>query len=103
MAKPTDADSITRLLKDHDAELSAVKANKLLLQLGVLEELERDSANKVDADGKPQRKKYKVISEAGQAFGYNLENPMSPDQTSPVYYREAFPELLKKMLEQLDA
>ena len=89
MAKDQRTDSITNLLKANNAEISAVKANKLLLQKGILEEKERESSTRPGV-----KKKYKVLTEAGLNYGINYANPQSPEQTSPYYYRESFPELL---------
>ena len=44
--KGSDVESMTKLLKQHDVPLSAVRANKLLLTLGFLEEAERPSSTK---------------------------------------------------------
>jgi len=38
--KGSDVESMTKLLKEHDVPLSAVRANKLLLSMGFLEEAE---------------------------------------------------------------
>jgi len=46
MARSADTDSITNLLKAHNAPLSAVKANKLLLEKGILMEMERESGSR---------------------------------------------------------
>lgn len=86
--KGNDVESITKLLKEHSVELSAVKANKLMLQLGLLEEATRESSTRPGV-----MKKYKVLSDKGLDYGVNEENPQSPDQTSPYYYKDSFPEL----------
>ena len=83
-------DSMTNLLKSQDrVKLSAVKANKILLELGILEEKERPSSK---YPGKI--KKYKVLTTKGLEFGENRENPNTPDQTTPYYYVDKFHELL---------
>jgi hypothetical protein len=83
-------DSITNLLKQHDElKLSAVKANKILLSLGILEEKERPSSKYPD-----KIKKYKALTTKGLEFGINRENPATPDQTTPYYYADKFTELL---------
>ena len=92
--KGSDLESITALLKAHDVPLSAVKANQLMLKLGLLEEATRESATRPGVI-----KKYKVLSEAGLDYGVNLENPQSPEQTSPYYYKDSFPELAARLLE----
>lgn len=97
MAKDNRVDAITNLLKANDSPLSAVKANKLLLQIGILEEKERESSTRAGV-----MKKYKALTEAGLEFGINYENPQSPEQTSPYYYKETFAELHKRLLIQND-
>lgn len=94
MAKSTDVDSMTNLLKEHAAPLSAVKANKLLLEKGLLAEKERESATRPGV-----MKKYKVLTDTGLDYGVNHENPQSPGQTSPYYYRESFADVLKILLD----
>ncbi|MGQ7843413.1 hypothetical protein ACUNV4_02970 [Granulosicoccus sp. 3-233] len=86
--KGNDVESLTKLLKEHEVALSAVKANKLMLQLGLLEEATRESSTRPGV-----MKKYKVLSEKGLDYGVNEENPQSPDQTSPYYYKDSFGEL----------
>lgn len=80
--------ALTVLLKEHNVEMSAVRANKIMLQLGLMEEAERPSSTKEGV-----MKKYKVLVNRGLEFGVNQENPQSPGQTSPYYHRESFPEL----------
>jgi len=91
--KGNDVESLTKLLKEHGVALSAVKANKLMLQLGLLVEATRESATRPGV-----MKKYKVLSEKGLDYGVNEENPQSPDQTSPYYYKDTFAELGKMLL-----
>lgn len=81
-------DSMTNLLKQKNAEISVVKANKILVALELLEEKERPSSK---YEGKI--KKYKALAEKGLAYGINKENPSSPGQTTPHYYVEKFDEL----------
>lgn len=83
-------DSMTGLLKRHGAELSTVKANKILVTLGLLEEKQRPSSK---YEGKI--KKYKALTQSGLEYGVNQENPSSPGQTTPYYYEEKFAELLQ--------
>jgi len=82
------------LLKEHEVPLSAVKANKLMLEIGLLEEATRESTTRPGII-----KKYKVLSEKGLDYGVNEENPQSPDQTSPYYNRETFPQLAEMLVE----
>jgi len=81
-------DSMTNLLKQHNAEISVVKANKILVAIEILEDKERPSSK---YEGKI--KKYKALTEKGLAYGINKENPSSPGQTTPHYYVEKFNEL----------
>jgi len=81
-------DSMTNLLKQHKAEISVVKANKILVAIELLEEKERPSSK---YEGKI--KKYKALTEKGLNYGINKENPSSPGQTTPHYYVEKFDEL----------
>jgi len=82
-------DSMTNLLKQNNAKISTVKANKILLSLGLLEDKERPSTKYPD-----KMKKFKALTEKGLVYGENKENQNSPGQTSPYYYVEKFDELL---------
>ncbi len=95
MAKSTSKQPqpMTKLLQEHEVKLSAVKANRILLQKKLLIECERESTLHAG-----KMKKYKVLSEEGLEFGINRENPQSPDQTSPYYYPEKFPQLIEILL-----
>jgi len=84
-------ESMTNLLKAHDAGFSAVKANKVLLGLGLLEEKERPSSKYPD-----KIKKFKALTEAGLKYGENRPN-LSSDDTTPYYFRDSFPELLSQL------
>ena len=96
--KGNDVESITKLLKEHEVPLSAVKANKLMLEIGLLEEATRESTTRPGII-----KKYKVLSEKGLDYGVNEENPQSPDQTSPYYYKDSFAELAKLLIQANEA
>ena len=82
-------DSITNLLKRNKADISAVKANKLLVFMGLLSEKERPSSKHAG-----KMKKYKVLTEKGLKYGVNVENPNSPGQTTPHYFIETFDQVL---------
>lgn len=82
-------DSMTSLLKHVNADISAVKANKILVVLGLLSEEERPSSK---YPGKV--KKYKALTEQGLKYGVNIENPNSPGQTTPHYFVDTFDQLL---------
>jgi len=82
-------DSLTNLLKLNRVDISTVKANKILVALGLLAEKERPSAKYAG-----KMKKYKALTEQGLQYGVNVENPSSPGQTTPHYFVDAFGELL---------
>lgn len=87
---------MTNLLKAHEAGFSAVKANKLLLGIGLLEEKERPSTKYPD-----KIKKFKALTEEGLKFGENRPNLNSED-TTPYYFRDGFKELLTLMQQALE-
>ncbi|MEN8258099.1 MAG: hypothetical protein ABFS09_09600 [Thermodesulfobacteriota bacterium] len=89
-------DSITNLLKQHKADISAVKANKILVALGLLLEKERPSSKYAG-----KMKKYKALSEQGLEYGVNVENPNSPGQTTPHYFVDTFGQLLALILQKI--
>jgi len=82
-------DSLTNLLKDNKVEISTVKANKILVSLGLLVEKERPSSKYAG-----KMKKYKALTEQGLAYGINVENPSSPGQSTPHYFSDTFAQLL---------
>lgn len=91
-------DSLTNLLKQQDKiKISTVKANKILVSLGILEEKQRPSTKYPD-----KIKKYKALTEKGLEFGINQQNPSSPEQTTPYYYVEKFDQLLALIQENAD-
>lgn len=87
--------SLTDLLKQHKVSLSTVKANKVLLELGILTEAERKSSVS------DKTKKYKVLTEVGLRFGINRESRHS-DQTSPYYFDNSFEELAQLLLKSTE-
>ena len=87
---------MTNLLKQHNAEISVVKANKVLVALELLEEKERPSSK---YEGKI--KKYKALTTAGLDYGVNKENHSSPGQTTPHYYVEKFDELFSLIKKEI--
>ena len=82
-------DSLTNLLKLSNIDISTVKANKILVALGLLTEKERPSSKYAG-----KMKKYKALTEQGLRYGVNVENPSSPGQTTPHYFGETFAALL---------
>jgi hypothetical protein len=82
-------DALTNLLKRNNTGISTVKANKILVALGLLAEKERPSAKYAG-----KLKKYKSLTAQGLQYGINVENPSSPGQTTPHYFSETFAALL---------
>lgn len=89
-------DSMTSLLKLFNADISAVKANRILVSLGLLEEKERPSSKYAG-----KIKKFKALTEQGLQYGVNTENPNSPGQTTPHYFVDTFDPLLLLIKEHL--
>ncbi len=85
----SQTDAMTTLLKQNKTDISTVKANKILVGLGLLVEKERPSSKYAG-----KIKKYKALSTEGLKYGLNKENPQSPGQTTPSYYHKTFGELL---------
>lgn len=83
---------LTNLLKRHDVGLSAAKANRILLEKGVLEEKTRPSATE---PGKLRT--YKALTDVGLTYGINKVQQLI-DETSPRYYEDSFQELASKFL-----
>lgn len=78
---------LSALLKEHGSTLSATKANKILEELGLLEQLTRDSSTK-------GVKSFWSITKRGQAYGKNLVSPNNPRETQPHWFRSTFSSLL---------
>jgi len=91
-----NTDSMTNLLKLHDLDVSAVKANKIMVGLGLLVEKERPSSKYAG-----KMKKYKALTEDGLEYGLNVENPSSPGQTTPHYFVDTFGELLALIQQEI--
>lgn len=89
-------DSLTNLLKQGNLEISTVKANKILVALGLLAEKERPSSKYAG-----KMKKYKALTAQGLRYGVNVENPSSPGQTTPHYFTETFAALLTLLQEAI--
>lgn len=75
------------LLKEHGSTLSARAANPILMEMGVLEELERRTA-------RGGKKKFKSLTEFGLKYGKNETSKQNPNETQPRYYTKSFKELL---------
>ena len=75
------------LLKENSSALSARAANVFLLELGIIEELERRSK-------KGGTKKFKSLTDLGLKFGKNETSKQNPNETQPRYYINRFNSLL---------
>ena len=80
--------SPTALLKQFNVDMTTVKFNNKLVELGILKECTRQSTkNKV--------KKFKSLVDT--TWGENQVNPKNPKETQPLYYEDKFMDLLKKI------
>jgi phage regulator Rha-like protein len=80
--------SLTYLLKKYEINLSTQKANVKLLELGILEKVERDSSC-------GNKKYFYSITENGLKYGKNLISPKNERETQPHFYESKFLELTK--------
>lgn len=83
---------ITNLLKRHNVELSAAKANRILLAKGILEEKTRPSETEPD-----KLRTYKALTDAGLHYGINKEQQLV-NETTPRYFEDTFAELVSVYL-----
>ncbi len=89
--------SLTNQLKTCHSKLSAIKVNRVLLKLGLLEEKTCSSnTNGIN-------RKYKVLTEEGLVFGKNMANLLKPEESHPQYDTEKFPELLRLVNDWLNS
>ena len=79
--------SLTALLKENGSPLSAQAANMVLIEVGILEILQRPSS-------KGGTKNFKSLTEKGLAYGRNETSPQNARETQPLYYVDKFDELL---------
>ena len=80
--------SATELLKEHNADISVIKFNKKLVELGILKECTRQSTK-----DKTKVKKFKNLVDT--TWGENEINLKNPKETQPLYYENKFKELLE--------
>ena len=80
--------SATELLKEHNADISVIKFNKKLVELGILKECTRQSTK-----DKTKVKKFKNLADT--KWGENEINFKNPKETQPLYYEDKFEELLE--------
>lgn len=81
--------SLSQLLKNHGSKLSAIKANKILLDIGFLESIERNSRS-----SKTGKSSFKQITDEGLKYGKNETSDENPRETQPLWYVNKFSELL---------
>ena len=82
--------SATELLRKYNIEISTRKFNKIMIDKGLLREVERKSTK-----DNTKIKKFKNL--VNTEFGENQVNPNNPKETQPMYYEEKFEELLKRL------
>ena len=82
--------SATELLRKYNIQISTRKFNKIMLDKGLLREIERKSTK-----DNTKIKKFKNL--VNTEFGENQVNPNNPKETQPMYYEEKFEELLKRL------
>jgi len=80
------------LLKEHGAGFGAVKANKSLFALGIIEKQTRKSTKTPS-----ELREFWSISEEGLEFGKNLVSSHNQRETQPHYYVDKFPQLLVRI------
>lgn len=83
--------SLTDLLREHEIDMAAVTANKLLAQAGIIEQLTRPSS-------KGAAKKFWSVTEKGSIFGKNVTSPNNPKETQPHWYRQCAKTLIETYL-----
>lgn len=84
---PRQRMSASALLKKHNVDMSTIKFNQLMVNNGMLEERERTGAG-------GSVRKFKNLTDLGLAFGENMVSPQNPRETQPMYYEDAFEDLL---------
>lgn len=82
--------SATELLKQFNVNMTTIKFNKKLIELGILRECERKSTK-----DKNKVKKFKNLVDT--TWGENQVNPKNSKETQPLYYEDKFTDLLKKL------
>ena len=80
--------SLTTLLDEFDIGVSAVTANKMLANAGMLEAIERPSS-------KGAVKRFWSVTDAGLKYGKNVVSPSNPKETQPHWYKATFKELVR--------
>lgn len=82
--------SLTDLLNKFEIKTNAVEVNRILMEYGFIEHLERKSVS-----SKNGKKSFWKVSDKGLEFGENAVSPKSPNETRPRWFVSKFPELMK--------
>ena len=82
--------SATELLKQFNVNMTTIKFNKKLVELGILRECTRQSSK-----DKTKVKKFKNLVDT--TWGENQVSTKNQKETQPLYYEDKFMDLLKKL------
>ncbi|ATF53146.1 KilA-N domain-containing protein [Morganella morganii] len=88
-SRPTT--SLTTLLKNHNAALSATRAYKRLAELGIVEQKARPGP-------KGTQKLFWSVTSKGLLYGKNITSPANPRETQPHFFESKSAELLALMM-----
>ncbi|HEI8515261.1 TPA: KilA-N domain-containing protein [Morganella morganii] len=88
-SRPTT--SLTTLLKNHNAALSANRAYKRLAELGIVEQKARPGS-------RGTQRLFWAITTRGLAYGKNMISPANPRETQPHFFESKSAELLALMM-----
>ena len=88
-SRPTT--SLTTLLKNHNAALSATKAYKRLAELGIVEQKARPGS-------KGTQKLFWSVTSKGLLYGKNITSLANPRETQPHFFESKSAELLALMM-----
>ena len=95
--------SLTELLEIHGANMTARNANKILLEMGVLEIKNRPGTKKDKSSNTVKiTKQFKSLTGKGLRFGKNVVSPQNERETQPHYFEDTFHELLGLIADQVD-
>lgn len=82
--------SLSELLQEHSAGLSAASANKRLESLGYLEQMQRPSS-------RGGVKKYWSVTKTGAKYGKNATSDRNQRETQPVWYRASAAAMIQEI------
>lgn len=88
-SRPTT--SLTTLLKNHNAALSATRAYKRLAELGIVEQKARPGS-------RGTQRLFWSVTTRGLAYGKNMTSPVNPRETQPHFFESKSAELLALMM-----